>query len=197
MPRHGDAHRAQVDTEQCRRVSICGFRRGGPAPRRSRRRLRLVSSGSASLRRSVICGASARRMSLQVWNFAPRAHDDSAEKNAALAGLSTPVDDPGNIEPEESALSHCLAGSPGRNRNHAKNIGNLTEFRLRLPSDTPRNTPSKRWLPADVVGCPFVCPWVISIGDTRSASLTLSDMPEWWRISPQVRSVHCDRRLGP
>ena len=89
-----------------------------------------------------------------------------------------------------------ITGSPGRNRNHAKNIGNLREFRLRLRSDTLRNTPSKRWLPADVVGYPFVCPWVISIGDTRSASLTLSDMPEWWRISPQVRSVHRDRRLG-
>jgi hypothetical protein len=76
-----------------------------------------------SLGRSVICGASSRRMSLQVPTFAPRAHEDSAEKTAALAGLSAPVDDLGNIqdtsgsvEPEHSALSHCLAGSPGRIR---------------------------------------------------------------------------------
>jgi hypothetical protein len=37
-----------------------------------------------------------------------------------------------------------------------------------------------------------------SIGDIRPARLTLSNAQKWLvRVSPQVRNVHCDRRLGP
>jgi hypothetical protein len=52
-----------------------------------------------------------------------RAHDDSADKIAALAGLA-PTENLGNIrdtigsvEHEVSELSGCLDGSPGRSRN--------------------------------------------------------------------------------
>jgi hypothetical protein len=51
-----------------------------------------------------------------------RAHDDSADKIAALAGLSPPNlgnirETNGSVEHDESELSDCLDGSPGRNRN--------------------------------------------------------------------------------
>jgi hypothetical protein len=46
-----------------------------------------------------------------------------------------------------------FTGSPGRNRNHIENTRNFSYFVTSVYADTPKSTPSKRWLLADAVGC--------------------------------------------
>ena len=48
-----------------------------------------------------------------------------------------------------------LTGSPGRNLNRAEKACNLFNFRIRFATDTPKDTPFKRWLLPDVVGSQF------------------------------------------
>jgi hypothetical protein len=40
----------------------------------------------------------------------------------------------------------------------------ISDFRFRLSTDTPKNTPSKRWLLPDVVGCQFVFSRLLTSG---------------------------------
>jgi hypothetical protein len=83
-------------------------------------------------RAQEILGHASERTTLAIYTHSMRrTHDDSADKIAALAGLSAPNFDVGNIretsgsvEHEESELSVCLDGSPGRTRNHGENTGN-------------------------------------------------------------------------
>jgi hypothetical protein len=42
--------------------------------------------------------------------------------------------------------------TPGRNRNHNEKTGNFSVQVPKLYADTPKDTPSKRWLLSDVVG---------------------------------------------
>jgi len=57
-----------------------------------------------------------------------------------------------SIEAQEACVSDCFYGSPGRNRNQIEKTGNLCDFRFWFGTDTPKNTPSKRWLLPDAVG---------------------------------------------
>jgi hypothetical protein len=65
---------------------------------------------------------------------------------------------------------------PGRTRNQGRNPGNLLRFSILVSLDT-QNTPSERWLPADVVGCPSVCPWVKEGRSEPSAVVRLGGVP--------------------
>jgi hypothetical protein len=82
-----------------------------------------------------------------------RTHDDSADKIAALAGLSSPAPDLGNIretndsvESQEAGVSDCFTGSPGRIHIHCKKAGNLCCVATSLYADTPKHAPADEWL---------------------------------------------------
>jgi integrase len=85
----------------------------------------LMHEAGVPLKRAQeILGHASERTTLAIYTHSMRrAHDDSADKIAALAGLSAPIADVGYIrettgpvEHEESELSGCLDGSPGRIR---------------------------------------------------------------------------------
>ena len=69
-------------------------------------------------------GHASERTTLAIYTHSMRrTHDDSADKIAALAGLSAPLDDLGNIretidsvKSQETLVSDCFTGSPGRIR---------------------------------------------------------------------------------
>ena len=69
-----------------------------------------------------ILGHASERTTLAIYTHSMRrTHDDSADKIAALAGLSAPITDMGNIrettgsvESQEVSVSDCFIGSPGR-----------------------------------------------------------------------------------
>jgi hypothetical protein len=83
-----------------------------------------------------ILGHASERTTLAIYTHSMRrTHHDSADKIAALAGLSAPLPDLGNIretidsvEPQESRVSDCSIGSPGRNRNLAEKTCRLKSF---------------------------------------------------------------------
>jgi integrase len=85
----------------------------------------LMHEAGVPLKRAQeILGHASERTTLAIYTHSMRrTHDDSADKIAVLAGLSPPVAELGNIrettgsvEGEESELSDCLDGSPGRIR---------------------------------------------------------------------------------
>ncbi len=93
-------------------------------------------SGVPLKRAQEILGHASERTTLAIYTHSMRrTHDDSADKIAALAGLSGPVanlgyirDTSGSAESQETVVSNCLNGSPGRIRNSAENTGNLRYF---------------------------------------------------------------------
>jgi Phage integrase family len=94
----------------------------------------LMHEAGVPLKRAQeILGHASERTTLAIYTHSMRrTHDDSADKIAALAGLSVPAADLGNIretidsvKSQEVGVSDCLVGSPGRIRNHAENAGIL------------------------------------------------------------------------
>jgi hypothetical protein len=83
-----------------------------------------------------ILGHASERTTLAIYTHSMRrTHDDSADKIAALAGLSAPSLELGNnretidsVESQEASVSDCFTGSPGRNRNQAEKACNLSDF---------------------------------------------------------------------
>jgi integrase len=84
----------------------------------------LMHEAGVPLKRAQeILGHASERTTLSIYTHSMRrTHDDSADKIAILAGL-TPAPNLGNkmetidsVEPEESSVSDCLDGSPGRIR---------------------------------------------------------------------------------
>jgi hypothetical protein len=75
-------------------------------------------------RAQEILGHDSERTTLAIYTHSMRrTHDDSAHKIAALAGLSAPLSELGNIretndsvESQEVSVSDCFIGSPGRIR---------------------------------------------------------------------------------
>ena len=85
----------------------------------------LMHEAGVPLKRAQeILGHASERTTLAIYTHSMRrTHDDSADKIAALAGLSAPLGDLGNIretidsvEREGTELSDCIIGSPGRIR---------------------------------------------------------------------------------
>ncbi len=80
----------------------------------------MSEAGVPPRRAQEILGHADIRTTLGIYTHTLKSkHDDSADKMAALAGL-TPVgnnrETSGSVQDEESELSACLNGSPGRNR---------------------------------------------------------------------------------
>src|SRR6266404_3267917 len=85
----------------------------------------LMHEAGVPLKRAQeILGHASERTTLAIYTHSMRrTHDDSADKIAALAGLSAPPSDLGNnwetidsIESQEVGVSDCFTGSPGRIR---------------------------------------------------------------------------------
>jgi toxin ParE1/3/4 len=94
----------------------------------------LMHEAGVPLKRAQeILGHASERTTLAIYTHSMRrTHDDSADKIAALAGLSAPSSDLGNkretndsVESQEASVSDCLNGSPGRNLNQRQNIENF------------------------------------------------------------------------
>ncbi len=110
----------------------------------------LMHEAGVPLKRAQeILGHASERTTLAIYTHSMRrTHDDSADKIATLAGLSTPLDAVGNIretndsvESQEVGVSDCLIGSLGRNRNQAEKAGNPAVSWLRstpIPHRCPR-----------------------------------------------------------
>ena len=84
----------------------------------------MVEAGVSVKRAQEILGHASERTTLAIYTHTMhRQHDDTADKIAALAGLSTPAEFLGNnletiseVDVSEIAVSDCLIGSPGRIR---------------------------------------------------------------------------------
>jgi integrase len=85
----------------------------------------LMHEAGVPLKRAQeILGHASERTTLAIYTHSMRrTHDDSADKIAALAGLSAPSSDLGNkvetsnsVESQEASVSDCFSGSPGRIR---------------------------------------------------------------------------------
>ncbi len=84
----------------------------------------MVEAGVSVKRAQEILGHASERTTLAIYTHTMhRHHDDTADKIAALAGLSTPSSDLGNnretiddLITGEAVVSDCLIGSPGRIR---------------------------------------------------------------------------------
>jgi hypothetical protein len=85
----------------------------------------LMHEAGVPLKRAQdILGHASERTTLAIYTHSMRrTRDDSADKIAALAGLSDPVGDvgyirdtTGSVESQEVPVSACLDGSPGRIR---------------------------------------------------------------------------------
>jgi hypothetical protein len=94
----------------------------------------LMHEAGVPLKRAQeILGHASERTTLAIYTHSMRrTRDDSADKIAALAGLS----DVGNkretidsVEPEEAELSDCFNGSPGWNRTNDQRINSPTLYR--------------------------------------------------------------------
>ena len=112
---------------------------------------------SDALKIQEILGHASERTTLAIYtHLMRRTHDDSADRIAALAGLSAPVADVGNIrdttgsvERQESELNACLDGSPGRTQIRNEKAGSFSCFAPSLCADTPKGAPARDWLFVD------------------------------------------------
>jgi len=94
----------------------------------------MVEAGVSVKRAQEILGHASERTTLAIYTHTMRRqHDDTADKIAALAGLSATSQNVGNnletisaVKDEETALSDCSNGSPGRIR--------TTDQRINSPS---------------------------------------------------------------
>src|SRR6185312_5447268 len=78
----------------------------------------LMHEAGVPLKRAQeILGHASERTTLAIYTHSMRrTHDDSADKIAALAGLSdrgNNLETNGSVEPQEAELSDCSIGSPG------------------------------------------------------------------------------------
>jgi integrase len=121
----------------------------------------LMHEAGVPLKRAQeILGHASERTTLAIYTHSMRrTHDDSADKIAALAGLSAPTigvgkirDTSGSVEHEESELSVCLDGSPGRIRNRKEKAGNFSGLAPILYADTPKGAPANDWLSPNTSG---------------------------------------------
>jgi hypothetical protein len=97
----------------------------------------LMHEAGVPLKRAQeILGHASERTTLAIYTHSMRrTHDDSADKIAMLAGLAPTEGDLGNkvetidfVESQESRVSDCLIGSPGRIRNRNENSDNSCCF---------------------------------------------------------------------
>jgi integrase len=98
----------------------------------------LMHEAGVSLKRAQeILGRASERTTLAIYTHSMRrAHDDSADKIAILAGLAPAPKIPGNkvetrgsVESQESAVSDCLIGSRGWDRTNDQRINSPSLYR--------------------------------------------------------------------